>query len=97
MLKNDDVVDIATRVAKAKLGEKNVLRVLSEAATDSEGQEALRITIVIGPKVAKRLKGDAVLDTLAEISSRLLKAGEGRFPIIEYATEAELQDAASES
>ncbi len=96
MLDNDQIVAIATAVAKKQLGMKAVLRALSERASDSEGREALRVTIVIAPDVAKRLKGEAVLDTLTEISNRLLKEGEERFPIMEYATEAELNDAASE-
>jgi hypothetical protein len=45
---------------------------------------------VLAPDVAKKLKGDAVLDTLVEIQDRLRAAGEDRFPILEYGTEDEL-------
>jgi hypothetical protein len=64
----------------------------TEAAIGSEGQDAIRITIVIEPGAAAKPDGDAVLDTLVEIQDRLRDAGEERFPIVEYATEAELQD-----
>jgi len=86
------VSEIAADVAKANLGRKDVLRVVSESTIDSEGQEALGILIVIAPGVAERFKGDEVLDTLVQILNQLRDAGEERFPIIEYATEAELAD-----
>jgi hypothetical protein len=88
----EKVTEIAADVAKANLGPKNVLRVVSEPTTDSEGQEALHLLIVIAPGVAARFNGDEVLDTLVQILNRLRDAGEERFPIIEYATEAELAD-----
>ena len=86
------VSEIAVDVGKANLGAKNVLRVVSQPTTDSEGQEALHVLIVLAPRVAARFKGDEVLDTLVQVLKRLRDAGEQRFPIIEYATEAELAD-----
>jgi hypothetical protein len=77
----------------SKLGEDNVVRLDWEPTTDSQGREALKITVVIPPGAAQKLK-DAVLDALVSLRERLREMGEERTPIVEYATEAELaQDA----
>jgi hypothetical protein len=81
---------IVAEVATATLARENVDRVMSEAAIDSQGEEALRITIVIKEGAVERLKGDPVLDTLVQIHDRLLDGGEERAPLVEYATQAEL-------
>ena len=92
MLDQDQVDQIAREVATANLTSHAVTSVSSASTTDSEGREALRITIVLEPDAVPKLTGDAVLDTLVQIHDHLRKAGEERFPLIEYATEAELQD-----
>jgi len=92
MLDLEKVTQISTEIAKANLGSQNVVRVESEPTTDSAGQEALNLLIVIAPGVADTVSGDAVLDTLVQIIDRLQEAGDDRFPIIEYATEEELAD-----
>lgn len=92
MIERNKIIQIARDVATANLTSAAVRDVISEPAIDSEGREALRITIVIKPGAPARLKGDAVLDTLVQIQNRLRDAGEERFPIIEYATEEELQE-----
>jgi hypothetical protein len=66
--------------------------VIAEPFVDSQGDAALRITIVLRPNVAMRLTGDAVLDTLVQIQRRLSQEGEERFPLIEYATREELEE-----
>jgi hypothetical protein len=91
-LELEKVTQISTEVARANLGPGNVVRVQSEPTTDSQGKEALSILIVIAPDVVDTFNGDEVLDTLVQISDRLLEAGDERFPIIEYATEEELAD-----
>jgi hypothetical protein len=92
MLDTTKVIQIARAAATTHLSSSVFSNIFTEPATDSEGHDALRITIVIEPGVAARLEGDAVLNTLLEIQDKLREAGEERFPIIEYATEAELQD-----
>ena len=91
MLKPAEISEIAEEVARAKLSPEVVREVLAEPATDSEGHEALRVTIVIEPGAANKLKGDSVLDTLLQIQDRLREAGEDRFAIVEYATQDELE------
>ena len=92
MLDRTKVISIARAAATANLTSTAFSNVISEPTTDSEGRDALRITIVIEPGVATKLNGDALLDTLVQIQDNLRKAGEERFPIVEYATEKELQE-----
>ena len=90
-LTEDKINEIVREVATAKLAPYASGRVISEPTTDSTGQDALRITIVIEPDSARKIKKGAVLDNLVQIHDRLQAAGEERFPIIQYATEEELE------
>jgi hypothetical protein len=92
MLSQKEIVEIAREVAAANLTISFVTDVLSEPAVDSEGRGALKITIVIEPGAATKISGDATLDTLVQIQDRLREAGEERFPIVEYATQEELEE-----
>ena len=79
-----------------KLGRKNVVRVDWRPTTDSQGADALEITVVLAPGVAKKLQGEAVLGALSNLRARLHEMRDDRTPILRYATEAELtQDAGS--
>jgi len=78
----------------AELGEDNIVRLDWEPTTDSQGREALKITVVIPPGATRKLRDGAVLDASVRLRERLREMGENRTPIVEYATEAELaQDA----
>jgi hypothetical protein len=90
MLDEKRIREIVQEVANANLTSANITSVSSSAAVDSEGHDALRITIVIKPGSASKIKGDATLDTLVGIQDRLRAEGEERFPIVEYATKKEL-------
>jgi len=83
---------IVRQAATANLGSANFTSVISSTATDSTGHEALRITIVIKPGAETKIKGDAALDTVVQIQDRLRKAGEERFPLVEFATTEELRE-----
>jgi hypothetical protein len=83
---------IARQAATANLGSANFSSVTNSTTTDSTGQEALRITIVIKPGAETKITGDAALDTVVEIQDRLRKAGEERFPLVEFATTKELRE-----
>lgn len=91
MLGTEKIVAIASEVARTHLKAANVRQVLVEPASDSEGNDAVRITIVIPAGAATRLKGGAALDVLVQIHDSLRDAGEERFPLVEYATKAELE------
>lgn len=90
MLDADKINEIIREIAEANLGSGTVDHVLSEPAVDSQGNDALRITIVITPSAASKLVGDPLLDTLLQIQTTLSEKGEERFPIVEYATKDEL-------
>ncbi len=92
MIPQSRVQQIAGEVAKANLSQSSVETITSEPASDSEGREALRITIVIKPGAAAKLDGDQLLDTLVQIQERLRSEGEERLAIVEYATKKELQE-----
>ena len=91
MLDQKRIREIAQEVATANLASTTISSVSSSTAIDSEGHEALRITIVIKPGSAAKIDGDATLDTLVGIQERLRAEGEERFPIVEYATKQELR------
>jgi hypothetical protein len=92
MLDIEKVIQISRDVAKSNLPPQSVVRVESEPTFDSQGDDALRITIVVAAESADQITGDAAVDTLVQIHDRLRDAGDGRFPIIEYTTEAELAE-----
>ena len=79
------------QVLVAELGRTNVIRVEHEPITDSLGREALRITVVITPDAAEKVKNGAALNALINLQERLRHMRDSRTPIIEYATEAELK------
>ncbi len=95
MIQDREIADIARQIAKAKHGQQAVEDAISEPIINSQGREALRITIVVKPNKVSGLKGDAILDTLVEIQNKLLNVGEERSAIVEYATKKELAESGS--
>jgi hypothetical protein len=89
MLDEDKIQEIAREVASAN--SVNVTSVSSSPTIDSEGHDALRITIVIKSGSESKIGGDAALDTLVGIKYRLRREGEERLAIVEYATKEELE------
>jgi len=57
MLPQAKIDEIVAEVATAYLTREIVERVMSEPTIDSEGEEAVRITIVIKPDGMEKLKG----------------------------------------
>jgi hypothetical protein len=90
MLDEKRIREIAQEVARAKLASAHVTFVSSSPMIDSQGQDALRITIVIAPGAETRISGNVALDTLVGIRDQLRRAGEDRLAIVEYATKEEL-------
>jgi hypothetical protein len=91
-LNNDQIKEIVRNIASANLTSKVVADVYSESASASTGEAAVRIIIVVDPRVAEKLKGDSLLNTLVEIQSAFSESGDERLPIVEYATRDELGD-----
>lgn len=82
---------LVSEIARKHLSDLGVEAVHSEPAVDSQGKDALRITITITSPDNIPSIGDKLLDTLFEIQTQLAEKGEERFPIIEYATKDELE------
>jgi hypothetical protein len=91
MLDDAKIREIAQKVARKNLTNTNVTSVSSSPTIDSEGHDALRITIVIEPGAEAKIDGDAALDTLVGIKDGLRREGEERMAIVEYATKEELE------
>jgi hypothetical protein len=92
MISQAKVRQIASEVAKANLDDANIQDVTSEPSSDSQGRDALRITIVVPPDAVPKLDGERLLNTLVQIHERLSREGEERLAIVEYATEEELEE-----
>jgi hypothetical protein len=80
----------------AKLGRNNVVRVVWQPTTDSQGEDAIGVTVVLKPGAVRRLQGETLIEALVSLRTRLRELRDDRVPIVHYATEAELaQDARS--
>ena len=98
MLTLAKVNDIVSKAAAAGLGDAvRIQSVNSEPTVDSDGKEALDITIVLKLSPAGQISGVNALDALVRIERALRKAKEERFPIISYATEEELEAASGDT
>ncbi|MCW5557854.1 MAG: hypothetical protein KIT22_08485 [Verrucomicrobiae bacterium] len=97
MIADDKIREIAKQAAVRNLSPEVVQRVISEATEDSEGNDALKLTIVIAPGSAGGIKGDSLLDTLVQIHRDLSAEGEERLAIVEYATEEEMANGLDQS
>ena len=84
------VVRLIRQALVTELGDNIVERLKIEPTTDSQGREALKIAVVIAPGATDRIAGGAVLDALVSVQDRFREMREERIPIIEYATEEEL-------
>jgi hypothetical protein len=90
MIDDIKIRDIARKVATANLSSSTAVSdIKTRSFIDSEGHDALRITIIVSPDGASRIQGNATLNTLVEIQAKLRAAGEGRSPLVEFATEGE--------
>ena len=87
MLDTGKIAELAAAAARKWIA---VERVLVEPTVDSQGEDALRVTLVLDPEVIEGMSGDHALDVLVEIRQSLQAAGDERFPLILYRTEPEL-------
>jgi len=92
MLDYAELSKIVEKAAKSALGRRSVVRVFTEPGSDAEGQDALRITLVVTPSAVETIDGDALLDNILKIHVALWERGEQRTPMVSYATEEELAE-----
>nr|WP_295113753.1 hypothetical protein [uncultured Caulobacter sp.] len=98
MLENQKISEIAGGIAR-RIATADFERVVTEPTIDSEGNDALRIVVVLKPETDANFNGDKALDLLVDVQQALQSQGESRLAIIEYMTEGELSqdsDAAEE-
>jgi hypothetical protein len=89
MLDIEEITRIAGGIARKELPTA-VERVFTEHTTDMQGNDALRIVVVVKPRAVRKITGDQALDFLVGLRRKFDEEGEERFPIVEYATEQEL-------
>ena len=92
MLERNEIHRIALDVARTNLPASAIKGTAVEPAIGSTGEEILRITIVIEADAVDRISGESTLNTLVQMRKRIREAGDERLPIVEYATEEDLQD-----
>jgi hypothetical protein len=89
MLNYPQITEIAGKAVR-KVADADIERIVTGPATDSQGNDALRITLVFKLDGARKLTGDQALDMLVNIQKLLRAKGEDRLPMIQYTTEDEL-------
>lgn len=90
MLDYPTISDIALRAAWGTLGQENVSRAFTGYMTDAEGNEALKVTLVVPPNMPDHVEGRALIQTLMKINKGLREKGEDRQSVIYYATEEDM-------
>ncbi len=86
MLEALELQKLAKEVFHKRLPSIHLNDVLTQPITDSDGEAALRITLVLTPESSGAISGQDGLKLLVAIREALSRKGEDRFPIVEYAT-----------
>ncbi len=86
MLEAFHLHNIAKEIVGKNLPSVTLDDVRAEAMSMSTGEDGLRITLVLTPESVDAISGDDALKVLVDIRDGLLREGENRFPIVEYAT-----------
>jgi hypothetical protein len=98
MLDDAHIRDLARKIARDNLGAKRVEDVLIEPASDSLGNAAVALTIVLRPSAMRQLKGgEEVIRMLMALHEAFDSLGEGRTPMVRWATTEELASGDPES
>jgi hypothetical protein len=92
MLELSKVDQVVDKAAIAALKKARVSRVFSNPTVDSDGHEALSVTIVLKRGRSEQVTGDSASNVIFQIGRDLLNSGEERQPIVHFITEEELDD-----
>jgi hypothetical protein len=84
-----DLADNIKNAVSQHFPRDSVLRVRSENAVDSAGDDALDIFITLADGAERQISGKQVMEANAAIRSVMTGIGDERTPIIHYATETE--------
>ncbi len=91
MIAPRQIDEVMSKAASAALKKVGISRVFSVPATDSEGHEALHVTVVLKKSKNREMNGDLALDTIVSIGRALRDSGDERLPIVEFVGEEELE------
>jgi hypothetical protein len=86
MLEALKLQELARKIVTKRLPNVQLDDVVAASITDSEGEAALRITLVLTPESVDAISGEDALKLLIDIQQGLFREGEERFAIVEYAT-----------
>jgi hypothetical protein len=92
MLQTDEISQIVSEAVEANTAPNSVRRVMAEPTETFDGEDAVRITIVLTPEAVDQLAAGDPGDVFIRVWNAFRAAGDHRFPILDYATEAELED-----
>jgi hypothetical protein len=90
MVEQAEIERIAKDVVCANTSPDVVVSVSSKEDQGWTGDPILRVSVVIKEGSSDRFRDEIPLKILTELRERLEIAGEARFPILDYATPAEL-------
>lgn len=92
MLTSAQLERIASEAALKALDPGAFVRALTESTTDSEGRDAVLVTLVVSDLQRVPITGDQLLETILTVQQSLEAAGETRTPIVSFSTEGDLAD-----
>jgi hypothetical protein len=90
---NAEIEQITRKIVDANTVTNAVVSVRSRPSVDWTGDPVIRISIVVRPEAEVSLTGETPLNILTSISDELMRLGDDRFPIIDYATTADMEAA----
>jgi len=90
MLELHEVDQGVDKAAVAALKKARLSRVFSSPTIDSDGHEALSVTIVLKRGRSEQVTGDSALNAIFRIGRDLLNSSEERQPTVHFITEEEL-------
>ena len=86
MLNVPDLEKLARTLVSKRMPSVHLDDVVTENTTNSDGEAALRITLVLTPESVDAITGEDALKLLVDINDGLRREGDERFAIVEYAT-----------
>lgn len=95
MLNDKNLQEIMRTILHDRLPDVELQTILTEPAIDSEGEDSLRITLVIPENSVEKISGDQALDLISDVQRALSAKGDNRLAVISYATPADLVEKAA--
>lgn len=92
MLEALELQKIARAIISKRLPTVALDDIVAENTTSSDGENALRITLVLAAESVDAISGDDALKLLVDIRDGLVREGEERQPIVEYTTVDDVPD-----